>query len=100
MCKYGWYLRGTSREDDISIFEQFKAVVSLSHCISSKSDHVLLITGDIQGIQTMVYTISSKGALKTLKGRSLYLQLLNDAIVRAILRELKLPWACVIYKGD
>lgn len=99
MCKYGWYLRGTTMEDDISIFEQFKAVVSLSHCISSKCDDVLLIAGDIPGIQSMVYTITSKGALKTLKGRSLYLQLLNDAIVRAILRELKLPWACVIYNA-
>lgn len=59
----------------------------------------LLIGGDISGLQDFIYTLSSKGAAKTLRGRSFYLQLLGEALVRFILRELGLPYTNVIYSG-
>ena len=64
-----------------------------------ETEKVLLIAGDIPGIQKFLFTITSKGAAKSLRGRSFYLQILNDAIVRTILRELALPSACVIYNA-
>ena len=100
MCKYGWYVPGTIFAKDISVFEQFKAVVALAWCMPEENkDQVLLLAGDIPGIQKILYTITSKGAAKSLRGRSFYLQLLNDAVVRAILRELRLPSACVVYNA-
>lgn len=59
----------------------------------------LLVGGDISGIQKFIYTLSSKGAAKTLRGRSFYLQLLTEALLRYVLRELGLPCTNVIYSG-
>ncbi|GAB4467967.1 MAG: type III-A CRISPR-associated protein Cas10/Csm1 [Anaerolineales bacterium] len=59
----------------------------------------LLVGGDISGVQDFIYTISSKGAAKMLRGRSFYLQLLTEAVLRFVLRRLGLPYASVIYSG-
>lgn len=59
----------------------------------------LLVGGDISGIQNFIYTLSSKNAAKTLRGRSFYLQLLTEAVLRFVLRELDLPTTNVIYSG-
>ncbi len=59
----------------------------------------LLVGGDISGVQDFIYTISSKGAAKMLRGRSFYLQLLSEAVLRYVLRELELPYTNVIYSG-
>jgi CRISPR-associated protein Csm1 len=60
---------------------------------------VLLVGGDISGIQKFIYTLSSKRAAKTLRGRSFYLQLLTEAVLRFILDALSLPYTNVIYAG-
>ena len=59
----------------------------------------LLVGGDISGIQDFIYTIAAKGAAKMLRGRSFYLQLLTEAVLRFLLRELDLPYTNVIYSG-
>ncbi len=59
----------------------------------------LLVGGDISGVQDFIYTISSRGATSALRGRSFYLQLLTEAIVRYVLAELDLPVTNVIYSG-
>lgn len=57
----------------------------------------LLIAGDISGIQDFIYDIISKNAAKNLKGRSFYLQLLTDSIIKKILNELDLFKANLVY---
>jgi len=59
----------------------------------------LLVGGDISGIQSFIYTISARGAARTLRGRSFYLQLLTEAILRFVLAQLGLPSTNVIYSG-
>lgn len=59
----------------------------------------LLIGGDISGVQKFIYTLSSKGAAKTLRGRSFYLQLLTEAVMRYVMRQLEIPATNVIYSG-
>ena len=59
----------------------------------------LLVGGDISGIQNFIYTLTAKRAAKTLRGRSFYLQLLTEALLRFILRSLNLPYTNVIYSG-
>lgn len=97
--KYGTYLRGTTYHPEISVYEQYKIVSALSYCLSDEDENVLMVKGDLPGIQRIIYTITSRGAAKAVKGRSFYIQLLNDAIVRLILRKLKLPPACVVYNA-
>lgn len=60
---------------------------------------VLLVGGDISGIQDFIYTLTSKGAARTLRGRSFYLQLLCEAVLRFVLREIGVPYTNVIYSG-
>ncbi len=62
-------------------------------------DTALLIGGDISGVQDFIYTLTSQDAAKTLRGRSFYLQLLGEAVLRFVLRELNLPYTNVIYSG-
>ncbi len=59
----------------------------------------LLVGGDLSGIQDFIYTITSRGAASALRGRSFYLQLLTDAVMRYTLSELQLPATNVVYAG-
>lgn len=59
----------------------------------------LLVSGDISGIQDFIYTIPSKGALKTLRGRSLYINLLLEEFIDEYLEQIGLSRANVLYSG-
>lgn len=59
----------------------------------------LLIGGDISGVQKFIYTITSKGALKSLKGRSFYLELLVEHVISELLDALKLTRCNIIFSG-
>lgn len=58
-----------------------------------------LVAGDFSGIQDFIYTIKSRGALKNLRGRSFYLEMLNEHIVDEILTKLNLNRSNLIYAG-
>lgn len=59
----------------------------------------LLIGGDISGVQRFIYTITSKGALKSLKGRSFFLELLCEHIVSEFIESLNLTRCNIIFSG-
>lgn len=100
---------------DVSYYDQQRMTAALAVCLAEKNpDEVkqylssdkykdekiaLLVGGDISGIQDFIYTITAKGAAKSLRGRSFYLQLLTEAVLRFVLRELKIPYTNVIYSG-
>ncbi|MFN9857703.1 MAG: type III-A CRISPR-associated protein Cas10/Csm1, partial [Pseudanabaena sp.] len=58
-----------------------------------------LVAGSLSGIQDFIYTISSDGALKSLRARSFYLEIVAEEIVQQILKKLNLPRTNVIYAG-
>ncbi|MBK9290676.1 MAG: type III-A CRISPR-associated protein Cas10/Csm1 [Bacteroidetes bacterium] len=60
---------------------------------------VLLVGGDISGIQDFIYNISSRRAALSLKGRSFYLQMLIDTILLKIIEHerIKASHAHVVY---
>jgi len=58
-----------------------------------------LIGGDISGVQRFIYTITSKGALKSLKGRSFYIELLAEHVISTLLNELSLTRCNLIFSG-
>lgn len=68
--------------------EQFKSEKSL-----------LMFSCDISGIQSFIYTISSEGALKGLRSRSFYLEIILEHIVDRLVQQLGLSRANVIYTG-
>jgi len=57
----------------------------------------LLIQGDLSGIQNFVYTIGSKAALKTVRARSFYLDLLIESAASQLLERLNLGRANLVY---
>lgn len=106
-----------SEINDISYFDHVKLATALVSCIyDSLIEHselenrlkeasilsekmFLLYSADISGIQDFIYTISSKGALKGLRARSFYLEIIMEVIVDELLRRTELSRANLIYTG-
>lgn len=103
---------------DISLYDHLKTTAALAVCLSEFEDAkacnkdndakacnkdndapFLLIGADFSGIQSYIYQIVSKYAGKNLKGRSFYLRLLSDTIVRFLLKELSLFRANIVYNS-
>lgn len=91
---------------DVSLYDHLKTTAALAVCLydwqteSKKSNNPFLLIGaDFSGIQNYIYQIVSKYAGKNLKGRSFYLRLLSDAVVRYILKRLNLFQANVVYNS-
>lgn len=59
----------------------------------------LLASFDVSGIQDFIYNISSGGAAKQLKARSLYLDLMSEHIVDSLLEKLELSRTNLLYVG-
>nr|BAL57700.1 CRISPR-associated protein, Csm1 family [uncultured Acetothermia bacterium]BAL59384.1 CRISPR-associated protein Csm1 family [Candidatus Acetothermum autotrophicum] len=119
--KYCWCVPSSAtrgEEHDISLFDHLRVTAAITACLEaegcsedalkqlrSKDSQLrqqplfLLLKGDISGIQGFIYTITSKGAAKGLRGRSVYLQLLTEAVARWILRRLDLPFVNLLYHG-
>lgn len=59
----------------------------------------LLVRSDLSGIQDFIYTVSSKQALKSMRGRSLFLNILLEHIADEVLSTLGLSRANLLYNG-
>lgn len=59
----------------------------------------ILIGGSISGIQKFIFNVPSKGAAKTLKARSFYVQLFADLCARKVIEALDLKPANLLYNG-
>lgn len=59
----------------------------------------LLYSCDMSGIQSFIYSISGSGALKQLRARSMYLELLLEHIADELLERLGLNRANLLYTG-
>ena len=110
-CVPGAYYRSVP---DVSLYDHSRTTAALAACMVGTDEELLdelldrerqeepvalLVGGDISGVQDFIYTITARGAAKGLRGRSFYLQLLTEAVVRFILRELGLPATNLIYAG-
>ena len=91
---------------DISLYDHLKTTAAIALCLydlkqsgEEPEERFLLIGADFSGIQKYIYQIVSKYAGKNLKGRSFYLRMLSDAVVRYMLKSLGLYQANVIYNS-
>ncbi len=99
---------------DVSLYDHAKSTAAFALCLYDyleeknkltevkieKDDKPILFVGaDLSGIQKFIYDIVSKNATKNLKGRSFYLQLLVDNILKYILDHLNLTVANVVYSS-
>ena len=91
---------------DVSLYDHMKTTAALSVCLydyeneeKAGDEPFLLVGADFSGIQPYIYQIVSKYAGKNLKGRSFYLRLLSDTVVRYLLKQLNLFQANIIYNS-
>lgn len=104
---------------DISLFDHVKLTAAVASCmydylnenhlnykeeLLDKNDFYdkkafLLCSMDISGIQNFIYTITSKNALKTLRARSFYLEIMMEHIIDLLLEMLELSRANLLYSG-
>jgi len=103
--KYTWCIpSATNTMPDISLYDHLKTTAAIAACLydseqiedfgnvpdtkdglnEEQKERFALLVGDFSGIQKFIYQLSSKGAAKTLKGRSFYLNLLQDAVITKI----------------
>ena len=89
------------REPTNSLYEHSRMVAALSLCLKRSGGRgFTVIYGDVGGIQRFVYGQRVyKGALKSLRGRSLYITVLSDAIAKHLLLTLDLPHVNLIYSS-
>ncbi|AKB21955.1 type III-A CRISPR-associated protein Cas10/Csm1 [Methanosarcina sp. WH1] len=107
---------GSGANNDISLFDHLKTTCAIASCMyrlhekeletdlekeipDKEAEKYLLIGGDVSGIQDFIYRISSKGALRLLRGRSFYLEMFCEDIVQTIVERLGLPKANILYSG-
>ena len=102
---------------DISLFDHLKVTSAIAESLylyhehhnrlkiediknTSGEEKFLLVCGDFSGIQKFIYNIVSKGATKSLAGRSLYIQFFCSSVSERILRSLELyPSSCIYSSG-
>lgn len=113
----------TSKQEvaDISLYDHVKMTAAVGSCIYQylKEQGVgnyretlfqetkefydqkafLLYSIDLSGIQSFIYTIHSKNALKMLRARSFYLEIMMEHIVDTLLERLSLSRANLLYSG-
>jgi CRISPR-associated protein Csm1 len=110
-CVPGAYYRS---KPDVSLYDHSRTTAALAACLTDLDDDlledllhkkqrdaplVLLVGGDVSGVQDFIYTLTARGAAKGLRGRSFYLEALTEAVARYVLRRLDLPVTNLIYAG-
>ena len=106
---------------DISLYDHVKITAAVGSCIYQyleennindykqellknendfwNKEAFLLFSMDVSGIQNFIYTIHSKDALKSLRARSFYLEIMMEHIIDSILEKTNLSRANLIYSG-
>ena len=92
---------GNKYAPDISLYDHVRSVAAFANCIAEYSQSTgkslqelqdndseqafLLVAGDTSGIQQFIYDIIGAKASRNLKGRSFYIQLLNESVLFQLL---------------
>ncbi len=97
--KFGSHL--SLGKPDVALIDMARSTAAVAAALANnpEANYLSLVAGDLSGIQKFIYTISSDGALKSLRARSFYLELLTEEIVQQLLTKLGLPRTNVIYAG-
>jgi len=93
-------------QKEVSLYTETKIAIAIANCLrineTEKADTdkpFVLFSLDFSGIQDFIYTITSSGALKALRARSMYLSMMTDYVSDLILEGCGLSRANLIYAG-
>ena len=94
--KYATSVGFTEGVSDVSLFDFVKLVSGAYICLQAGTE-VMMVGGDLSGIQEFIYEIVPKTAAKSLKGRSFYIQQIIESAVFQLLNALRLTEVNVVY---
>ena len=88
-------------DENVAFVDLVRSTAAIAAALAEnpKAENLSLIVGDLSGVQSFIYTISSAGALKSLRARSFYLELVTEEIVQQLLEALELPRTNIIFAG-
>lgn len=92
--RFGWCV--PSGRGGVSLYDYARTKAGVAIALAASGDKVMLISGGVSGIQNYIYDITSRKASKNLKGRSFYVQLVNDAVIFKLLKDVGLHQANVV----
>jgi len=104
---YAWCVSADGHPD-VSIFELSRSVSAIASATAAggqpgdrdyTNTELMLGVGDLGGIQRFLYGVVASKAARMLRGRSLGLQLIADAIGNHILARFQLPITNLLYSG-
>ena len=81
------------------MMEKHSSGLEIKEIDNRLEERYLLMCADLTGIQSYIFKIGHKGALRALKGRSFILQQILDSIARKILNELHLNLSHLLYSS-
>jgi len=92
----------------ISLYDYARLSAALAICLHHNKEakvepedmeKTLLVKGDLSGIQSYIFDIASRGAARSLKGRSLRVQVLTTLATRYLLESMELSAANLLFIG-
>ena len=102
-------------ETDLSLYDRRRTAAAFGSCLSEyllaqkdsgfqeatlrKKETFLLYTAGFSGIQKFIYTVSTDGALKSLRSRSFFLELLMEHYVDELLAACQLSRVNLLFHG-
>lgn len=116
--RHGSYVRSTASAEsgDVSLFDHSRTTAAVAVCIAGHlnatkieptraeierddAERYLFVRGDLSGVQKFIYTLTSRGALRMLRARSFFLELLAEHAAADILYRSGVPRTNVIFVG-
>lgn len=92
LCLFLEYMNGSWKDKD-------KLILTDNYAEQDLDDPVILINGNLSGIQDFIFDVESKKAAQKLKGKSFFVQLLTDVISKHLIENLELKSANLLYNG-
>jgi len=95
----GGHLPAEGYDNKVSIYDAYKVKAIKTWLDSQNTEDAALIWGDLSGIQEFIFTIASEDALKNLRARSFFINLLEQHVILKYLNALNLPPTNVLFSG-
>ena len=95
----GGHLPAEGYDNKVSIYDAYKVKAIKTWLDLQNTEDAALIWGDLSGIQEFIFTIASENALRNMRARSFFINLLEQHVILKYLNALNLPPTNVLFSG-
>jgi CRISPR-associated protein Csm1 len=102
LLRYAWFVP-VDAERIVSVYDKARIAVAAAAALdAADAGGLLLVGGDISGIQSYLFDISDPGnreVARRLRARSFFLSRITDVFLHRLLERLDLPDACTLFNS-